>query len=155
MGGLVMPVQHVSEREAPELPFLEQDEEVRFKSRCDFEQGGEPMGPGLLFVTTARLTWLSTADGTKGYSWDYRMVILHAICRDVETYPRPCIYCQLDSTTDDEDAIVPELRFVPLEETDLDELFGAIAECTALHPDEEMSDSDVGSEVAAAMGWIP
>jgi hypothetical protein len=37
--------------------------------------------------------------GTAGrYSLSYPNLALHAVCRDTEAYPHPCIYCQLDGS---------------------------------------------------------
>jgi hypothetical protein len=38
--------------------------------------------------------WLSDVDGTKGYAVDFLSISLHAVSRDPEAYPSPCIYTQ-------------------------------------------------------------
>jgi hypothetical protein len=40
--------------------------------------------------------WLSNSDLDKSIRLDYHWISMHAISRDPESYPMPCIYCQLD-----------------------------------------------------------
>ncbi|WOH07452.1 hypothetical protein DCAR_0726882 [Daucus carota subsp. sativus] len=49
---------------------------------------------------------------------------LHAVSRDQEAYPSPCIYAQIS-----------ELRLVPEDHSQLDMLFGVFCECAELNPD--------------------
>ncbi|KAG6473654.1 hypothetical protein ZIOFF_067571 [Zingiber officinale] len=51
--------------------------------------------PGTLYVTSRRVIWLSNADKGKGYAVDFLLLSLHAVSRDLETYPFPCIYTQI------------------------------------------------------------
>ena len=44
-----------------------------------------------------RLVWLSDEDVHKGYAVDFYSLSMHAISRDVEAYPQPCIYTQVSS----------------------------------------------------------
>ena len=39
--------------------------------------------------------WLSDSDRSKGYAVDFYSVSLHAVSRDQEAYPSPCIYAQV------------------------------------------------------------
>ncbi|KAE8726539.1 Chloride conductance regulatory protein ICln [Hibiscus syriacus] len=39
--------------------------------------------------------WLSDLDGARGYDVDFLSLSLHAVSRDLETYPSPCIYAQV------------------------------------------------------------
>jgi nucleotide-sensitive chloride channel 1A len=156
-----MPVQNVSERETAEAPMLQEGEEVRLTARANCVMANDD-GAGIVFVSTQRLIWLSTADVTKGYAWTYSSIILHAISRDPEAYAQPCIYCQLDGPTGDEEDETPEMRLVPENPAELDAMFRSMAECSALNPDptdDQAADADssdeIGEEVAAAMGWIP
>ncbi|KAG6488517.1 hypothetical protein ZIOFF_049760 [Zingiber officinale] len=58
--------------------------------------GFRPMeSPGTLYVTSRRVIWLSDADKGKGYAVDFLSLSLHAVSRDLETYPFPCIYTQV------------------------------------------------------------
>ncbi|KAK8937706.1 Chloride conductance regulatory protein ICln [Platanthera guangdongensis] len=53
-----------------------------------------PESPGTLFISTKRVIWLSDTERDKGYAVDFLSVSLHAVSRDPETYPSPCIYTQ-------------------------------------------------------------
>ncbi|GJN30891.1 hypothetical protein PR202_gb19236 [Eleusine coracana subsp. coracana] len=55
-----------------------------------------PEAPGTLFVTT-RVIWLSDAEKGKGFAVDFLDITLHAVSRDLEAYPSPCIYTQISS----------------------------------------------------------
>lgn len=45
-----------------------------------------------------RLAWLA-ADKSHGYEIKYPAITLHAICRDTDAYPKPCIFAQLSSAS--------------------------------------------------------
>ncbi|KAF7147535.1 hypothetical protein RHSIM_Rhsim03G0170700 [Rhododendron simsii] len=55
--------------------------------------------PGVSVVLANRppeqVLWLSDVDRAKGYAVDFLSVSLHAISRDPEAYPSPCIYAQI------------------------------------------------------------
>ncbi|VFQ77551.1 unnamed protein product [Cuscuta campestris] len=53
-----------------------------------------PLSPGTLYVTTRQVVWLSDTDKEKGYAVDFCHISLHAVSRDPEAYPSPCIYAQ-------------------------------------------------------------
>ncbi|EHA8587193.1 putative Chloride conductance regulatory protein ICln [Cocos nucifera] len=59
--------------------------------------GRPPESPGTLYISTKRVVWLSDADRAKGYAVDFLSVSLHAVSRDPEAYPVPCIYTQVSS----------------------------------------------------------
>jgi hypothetical protein len=42
-----------------------------------------------------QVIWLSDVDRAKGYAVDFLSLSLHAISRDPEAYPSPCIYAQV------------------------------------------------------------
>jgi hypothetical protein len=42
-----------------------------------------------------RVIWLSEAEKGKGYAVDFLDITLHAVSRDLEAYPSPCIYTQV------------------------------------------------------------
>ena len=44
-----------------------------------------------------RVIWVSDTERTKGYAVDFVAVSLHAVSRDPEAYPSPCIYTQVIS----------------------------------------------------------
>ncbi|MCD7470189.1 hypothetical protein HAX54_009867 [Datura stramonium] len=53
-----------------------------------------PESPGTLYITTKQVVWLSDTDRSKGYAVDFLSVSLHAVSRDPEAYPHPCLYAQ-------------------------------------------------------------
>jgi chloride channel, nucleotide-sensitive, 1A len=65
-----------------------------------------------------RIAWKCDSSPT-AYSINYHQVAMHAISRDLEDFPNPCIYLQLDEGSEgmdddeDEDLAVPEVRLVP------------------------------------------
>uniref|UniRef100_A0A6N2MM98 Chloride conductance regulatory protein ICln n=1 Tax=Salix viminalis TaxID=40686 RepID=A0A6N2MM98_SALVM len=61
-----------------------------------------PESPGTLYISTKKVVWLSDVDRTKGYAVDFLSISLHAVSRDPEAYPSPCIYTQIE-TGEDED----------------------------------------------------
>ncbi|KAG6476808.1 hypothetical protein ZIOFF_066056 [Zingiber officinale] len=66
--------------------------------------GSRPMeSPGTLYITS-RVIWLSDADKGKGYAVDFLSLSLHAVSRDLETYPFPCIYTQIEIGDEDEES---------------------------------------------------
>lgn len=44
------------------------------------------------------------------HDFDAAYVVLHAVTHDTESYPRPCLYCQLDEEEEDAEQ---EVFFVP------------------------------------------
>ncbi|XP_042386559.1 chloride conductance regulatory protein ICln-like [Zingiber officinale] len=67
--------------------------------------GSRPMESlGTLYVTSRRVIWLSDADKGKGYAVDFLSLSLHAVSRDLETYPFPCIYTQIEIGDKDEES---------------------------------------------------
>ncbi|XP_042401186.1 chloride conductance regulatory protein ICln-like [Zingiber officinale] len=60
--------------------------------------------PGTLYVTSRRVIWLSNTDKGKGYAVDFLSLSLHVVSRDLETYPFPCIYTQIEIGDEDEES---------------------------------------------------
>ena len=46
-------------------------------------------------VLVRRVIWLSEAEKGKAYAVDFVAISLHAVSRDLEAYPSPCIYTQV------------------------------------------------------------
>eukprot|EP00439_Symbiodinium_sp_Y106_P043440 s2875_g5.t1 len=141
-----MPIEKSPARNG-DLPVLLDGEEIRFsepKTRLYTRQHLE--GEGVLHLTTKRLVWL----GGPGCAIDYPFITMHAVSRDQSAWPDPCLYCQLreeEAEEEEEDANIPELRFVPAEPAHLQEMFHVFSEMSALNPDpyDEQGD-DSGSE---------
>lgn len=114
-------------------------------------------GPGTLYITSKQVIWVSDLDRSRGYAVDFVSISLHAISRDPEAYPSPCIYTQIDTGEDeseDEDEEEPEaplwsagiskvkeMRLVPSDPNQLETLFEVFCECAELNP-EPMEDED-------------
>ncbi|KAI3458269.1 hypothetical protein Pfo_014932 [Paulownia fortunei] len=108
-----------------------------------------PESPGTLYISTKQVVWLSDTDRAKGYAVDFVSVSLHAVSRDPEAYPSPCIYTQIetgaeedeleDSDSESDDALnlskITEMRLVPSDPIQLDTLFAIFCECAELNPD--------------------
>jgi hypothetical protein len=97
------------------------------------DSAGETKGTATLSVGEDRLEW--GADLALGYT----EIILHAMCTDLESFPKACIYMQLDRGED-----VEELRLAPQNPSDLESIFRQLSRCAALHPDQ--GDEDDGEE---------
>ncbi|KAK2998490.1 hypothetical protein RJ639_023805 [Escallonia herrerae] len=90
-----------------------------------------------------KVVWLSDSDRSKGYAVDFLSVSLHAVSRDPEAYPSPCIYTQIETGAEDEESEgsdsehddvfdlkkVTEMRLVP---SDPSQFF---CECAELNPE--------------------
>ncbi|KAL0294770.1 UNVERIFIED_CONTAM: Chloride conductance regulatory protein ICln [Sesamum radiatum] len=108
-----------------------------------------PESPGTLYISTKQVVWLSDTDRAKGYAVDFVSVSLHAVSRDPEAYPSPCIYTQIengaeeleseDSDSESDDRLnlskITEMRLVPSDPNQLDTLFAIFCECAELNPD--------------------
>lgn len=108
-----------------------------------------PESPGTLYISSKQVVWLSDADRAKGYAIDFLSLSLHAVSRDPEAYPSPCIYTQIETGADEEesedsdsgggDALdlskITEMRLVPSDPSQLDTLFDVFCECAELNPE--------------------
>ncbi|KAM3934777.1 methylosome subunit pICln [Leptodactylus fuscus] len=126
---------------------------------------GQKLGTGTLYIAESRLSWLNGSG--LGFSLEYPSISLHAISRDTAAYPEEHLYVMVntkladsdakeakmkdeegedsdESSDDDDDDEEPitEIRFVPENKSDLSDMFTAMCDCQALHPDPEDEDSD-------------
>ncbi|KAL6867478.1 hypothetical protein ACP4OV_015502 [Aristida adscensionis] len=136
---------------APGLDAASGEELVRVDRAASVALARRPQEPpGTLFVTTRRVIWLSEAEKGKGYAVDFPDITLHAVSRDPEAYPSPCIYTQIEaeSGTDQEGdesdseadgalelSRVSEMRIIPADPGQLDALFDVFCHCAELNPD--------------------
>ncbi|KAG6495065.1 chloride conductance regulatory protein ICln-like [Zingiber officinale] len=134
-------------------PLLESDdgeELMHVEPGVAVALGSRPMeSPGTLYVTSRRVIWLSDADKEKGYAVDFLSLSLHAVSRDPETYPFPCIYTQIEIGDEDEESEssdsesnddlelskVTEMRLLPSDAGKLDTLFDIFCQCAELNPE--------------------
>ena len=69
--------------------------------RCDDVElafvSGPPVGRGRVVVTSQRLLWLGEQ---RSFAFSVPSILLHALTSDPDSYPRPCLYCQLDLESD-------------------------------------------------------
>lgn len=124
------------------IPSFEADENVTCECDCSAAfVDNDNLGSGTLFITTARVVWVSSVSTnastsvntseSRSFMIEYPKISLHAISRDVSVFPHPCIYCQIDAASS------IETRFVPQDSQALDNLFSAMSECQSLHSDPE------------------
>jgi len=146
-----MPVERAPPRNG-DLPTLGANEEIRLsEQRVKLYAGQNLEGEGSLHLTTRQIVWLNSQNPAAGYAMDYPFVTMHAISRDKNAWPEHCLYCQLreeerPETEDDEDADVPELRFVPADSASLQQMFMVFSEMSAMNPDPTDDQADGISE---------
>jgi len=110
------------------------------------------LGTGTLYIAESRVSWVSASSG-EGFSLEYPHISLHAVSKDLSSFPRECLYLMLDSKLeesdpDDEDSDeepesgMSEVRFIPEDRGLLDAMFHAMSVCQTLHPDPNDSLSD-------------
>ncbi|XP_052784992.1 methylosome subunit pICln-like [Mya arenaria] len=117
---------------------------------------GNLTGTGSLYIAESQLTWLS-AGGEGGFCLEYPKIALHAVSRDITSFPQPCLYLQVEGKLIDDDnrstsssegegepdeEPMSEVRFVPADNIALDGMFTALSNCQILHPDPEEVDYD-------------
>ncbi|XP_073310775.1 chloride conductance regulatory protein ICln-like [Primulina huaijiensis] len=115
-----------------------------------------PEFPGTLYISTKQVVWLSDTDRAKGYAVDIVSVALHAVSRDPEAYPSPCIYAQIETGAEDDEmddsdsetneildlSKITEMRLVPSDPNQVDTLFAVFCECAELNPDPIEDEED-------------
>lgn len=96
-------------------------------------------------VTPRRVVWLSEEDQQRGIAIPFSDIAMHAMCSDTSSFPRPCVYAQLqsdfaDEASDDDDAEeATELRFSPQDAgAVLEPMFKAFCDGAAMNPDEDL-----------------
>lgn len=125
------------------------------------------IGQGTLYISEARVSWVGggspAGDGHK-FSLEYPHVALHAVSRDVASFPHvENLYLMIDAKLIDSDgsggSVTPistdhddessgssendggeadtmtEIRFAPRNKDRLQDMFKAMSACQALHPD--------------------
>mmetsp|Transcript_5177 Transcript_5177/g.5901 ORF Transcript_5177/g.5901 Transcript_5177/m.5901 type:complete len:204 (-) Transcript_5177:1228-1839(-) len=123
------------------------EEEIKEVASCVQITQGETKqyGKGNLYISTSRVIWTYFDEGQEIFNeLLYPKILMHAICRDTESYNLPCIYLQLDEDDDskrsenaeaDNPQDVYEIRFAPKDPSLLDALFASFSFCASLHPD--------------------
>ncbi|CAI0547220.1 unnamed protein product [Linum tenue] len=117
-----------------------------------------PEAPGTLYISSRKVVWLSDVDREKGYAVDFLALSLHAVSRDPDAFPSPCIYAQIETGVDEDDSDcsdseheetldlskVTEMRLVPSDPNQLDTLFQIFCECAELNPEPIEEDEGFG-----------
>jgi nucleotide-sensitive chloride channel 1A len=93
---------------------------------------------GTLYITTRRFVWIGQ---DAAHDFDAGYIVLHAVTHDTESYPFPCLYCQLDEEDEDTEQ---EVFFVPADEATLQALFQAFSHVAMLNPDMDMDEDEGG-----------
>ncbi|WCJ36516.1 nucleotide-sensitive chloride conductance regulator (ICln) family protein [Euphorbia peplus] len=152
---MVAGLRELSERggDGPVLDTLNGEELMHVQANVAIVLGnGSPDSAGTLYISSKKVVWLSDLDINKGYAVDFLSVSLHAISRDPDSFPSPCIYCQIDtgfedgydlnSEDSDPESIesgdishVKEMRLIPSDSNQLDTLFQIFCECAELNPE--------------------
>ncbi|KAI4323997.1 hypothetical protein L6164_023565 [Bauhinia variegata] len=110
---------------------------------------------GTLYISTKQVIWLSNVDKANGYAVDFLSLSLHAVSRDPEAYPVPCIYTQIETEDEDQSSDsdsecndtldlskIREMRLVPSDPSQLDTLFAIFCECAELNPEPHEEDEE-------------
>ena len=106
-----------------------------------------------LYVTSSRIILIGE---TLAADFDVSYITLHAVTRDPASYPKPCLYCQLDFSVDDDDddeeeteaLLFPksELFLVPENLSDLKDMFDAFSHAALLNPDPPEDGEEEGDD---------
>ncbi|CAI4224079.1 unnamed protein product [Auanema sp. JU1783] len=133
------------------------------------------IGDGSLCVSERSVTWISR-ETKKGFSLTYPSIILHAVSTDISTFAYECIYVLVDCSRadlnlaqqeledqgeDDDSETAPNvgIRFVPTDNSILNEIYKQMCECQELNPDEDdVSDEEEEMEGLAEeneLGFAP
>ncbi|XP_027353740.1 chloride conductance regulatory protein ICln isoform X2 [Abrus precatorius] len=146
----------------PVLDSENGEELMRVLHGVDIVLGNLPReSHGTLYITTKQVIWVGDADKTKGYAVDFLSISLHAVSRDPDAYPVPCLYTQIDTEADEDHdsdnsdsefnhvqqdlSSIREMRLVPTDPAQLDTLFEIFCEGAELNPepnDEEGEEHD-------------
>lgn len=127
-----------SEMEKVASSQLCDDEDLLFsQSDISLTSDQDDVGIGELTVTSQRILWRRT-DDESCLSIEVTRVLLHAISRDLSTFPKPCIYAQLQ--IDEENTA--DLYLSPADPDTLSAIFDAFSKAAALNPDDEEDEED-------------
>jgi len=126
-----------------QTPELWEDETIDYELNdveLSFGATKPVIGSGKFIVTSKRVLWLGV--GESAFDFDVPYIALHAITRDPDSYPKPCIYCQLDCEEDcgeesdeDETEILDEMFLAPSSEENLQAMFNALSAAALNNPD--------------------
>jgi hypothetical protein len=134
-----MPVVEIDRSDGRNEPALGAEEKLELKkSNVELHFAEESKGKGTLYITTQNVIWFGTDDTKLGFSFDYPVLLMHAISRDTTQFSKSCIYCQLNEEE------LSEIRFVPSSSADLEPIYEALSKCAAMNPDVIEHEEDLG-----------
>lgn len=129
----------------PSRPEMWEGETMDFEFdnvELSFSADKPSLGKGSLFVTSKRVIWWGE---DAAYDFDVPYIALHAITRDPDSFPKPCVYCQLDceypengddeEEEDEPEEVIDELFLVPSSDALLKDLFDALSAAALNNPD--------------------
>lgn len=103
---------------------------------------GNGDGNGMLHISSTRVLWSSPSENIVR-EWNYRRILLHAICREAE---KPHIYCQVATgeppQPDDDEVDVVELKLIPTSSDSLQSMWDAMSTGAAMNPDPDQPDHE-------------
>jgi hypothetical protein len=118
-----------------------------------------PNNEQLATTTTTSSSSNTISDPSLQWNVTWNQIVLHAICTDLDAYPEPCIYCQIeiDGGEDDDniESITQDIRLCPTKLTELRNIFDIMSQCAALatsnvvdeeHDNDFDDDNDDGDE---------
>lgn len=109
--------------------------------------GGGNLGEGILHVGAQALEWKPYDLERPALCLRYEQIATHSTCKATAELPHPCIMCLVEDDGDLETITNDcasascmggslEIRFVPADPSQLQQVYNAITECQKLHPDE-------------------
>ncbi|XP_074657438.1 methylosome subunit pICln-like [Tubulanus polymorphus] len=126
---------------------------------CIGDRAPQQTGNGTMYITENKVCWVSA--GGQGFNLEYPSIVLHAISKDTSSFPRPCLYLQVEGKLDaegeggsdsgqsseggaeEEDrdfaSHTTDIRFIPQDQNALEVMYTTMCDCQALHPDPEDS----------------
>ena len=154
----------VSRMEDDKEPVLAESEVVNFRLanvQLSF-RATENVGSGELIVTSSRVMWIGQK---RAFDFDVQYIVLHAITKDQDSFPLPCLYCQFDDDSfedeemeeEDEQGKISrggdignwikrcqtgEMFLAPSDENELRAVFDAFSQAALLNPDEEEDEGE-------------
>jgi Regulator of volume decrease after cellular swelling len=148
------------ERQSDDTPILLEGEIFHYdvpRVGIAFRDKDATIGTFHLWITTQRVL-LTSADAA--FQFDVPYIVLHAVTRDPDSYPSPCVYCQLDYEGDDDDEeegkeevdnkplLTPrdEMFIVPEREEQLKDIFDALSHAALLNPSLNEFDEQEGED---------
>jgi len=111
---------------------------------CSSEEGECEVlsrGDGTLFVTSKRIVWAPSSSGAEPFECEATSLNMHAVSREgVESFARPCIYCQLDQSK----GLPEEVYFAPSDQALLEDCFRSFSQTAMLNPPPDEEDDGGG-----------